>query len=45
MGGRKPIRIDAIDWYRKMERMGAGVILPTRKDLDGPFGQEALIIV
>ncbi|MFB3765356.1 MAG: imidazole glycerol phosphate synthase subunit HisF [Methanotrichaceae archaeon] len=34
-GGRKPVGIDAIDWCRKMESMGAGEILPTSMDRDG----------
>jgi cyclase len=34
-GGRTPVGIDAIEWCRKMERFGAGEILPTSMDRDG----------
>jgi cyclase len=34
-GGRKPMGIDAIDWCRRAERLGAGEILPTSMDRDG----------
>jgi cyclase len=34
-GGRKPLGIDAIDWARKVERLGCGEILPTSMDRDG----------
>jgi cyclase len=34
-GGRKPVGIDAIDWCRKMEDLGAGELLPTSMDRDG----------
>lgn len=34
-GGRKPVGIDAIDWCRKMESLGAGELLPTSMDRDG----------
>lgn len=34
-GGRKPRGIDAVEWARKMERLGAGEILLTSMDRDG----------
>ena len=34
-GGRKPVGIDAIEWCRKMEDLGAGELLPTSMDRDG----------
>jgi cyclase len=34
-GGTKPTGIDAIEWARKVEGMGAGQILPTSMDTDG----------
>lgn len=34
-GGTKPIGQDAIDWARRCEDLGAGVILPTSMDGDG----------
>jgi len=34
-GGREPLDIDAVDWARQMERMGAGEILLTSMDRDG----------
>jgi cyclase len=34
-GGRKPMGIDAIEWCRKVENLGAGEILPTSMDRDG----------
>jgi cyclase len=34
-GGRKPMGIDAIDWCRKVEELGAGELLPTSMDRDG----------
>jgi cyclase len=34
-GGRTPTGIDAFDFARQAEDMGAGVILPTSKDKDG----------
>jgi cyclase len=34
-GGRKPMGIDAIDWCRRAEHMGAEEILPTSMDRDG----------
>jgi imidazole glycerol-phosphate synthase subunit HisF len=34
-GGRKPTGLDAIDWARKMEQLGAGEILLTSMDRDG----------
>jgi len=34
-GGRKPVGLDAIDWCRKMEDLGAGELLPTSMDRDG----------
>jgi len=34
-GGRTPAGIDAIDWCRRMERLGAGELLPTSMDRDG----------
>jgi cyclase len=34
-GGRKATGIDAIEWARKMEQLGAGEILLTSMDRDG----------
>jgi imidazole glycerol-phosphate synthase subunit HisF len=34
-GGTKPVGIDAIEWARECEKLGAGVILPTSMDADG----------
>ena len=34
-GGRKGTGIDAVEWARKVERLGAAVILPTSMDADG----------
>jgi len=34
-GGRKPTGIDAVEWARKVEDLGAGAILPTSMDTDG----------
>jgi len=34
-GGRKPMGIDAIDWCRKVEGLGAGELLPTSMERDG----------
>jgi cyclase len=34
-GGRKPTGLDAVEWARKMERLGAGEILLTSMDRDG----------
>src|SRR5512136_160091 len=34
-GGRQPMGIDAIDWCRKAEQLGAGELLPTSMDRDG----------
>jgi len=34
-GGRKPTGLDAVDWARRMERLGAGEILLTSMDRDG----------
>lgn len=34
-GGRTPTGIDALDWVRKMEDMGAGEIMLTSMDADG----------
>jgi len=34
-GGREPTGIDAIDWARRMEKLGAGEILLTSMDRDG----------
>ncbi|MBN1322987.1 MAG: imidazole glycerol phosphate synthase subunit HisF [Methanotrichaceae archaeon] len=34
-GGRKPVGLDAIEWSREMERLGAGEILLTSMDRDG----------
>ncbi|WP_062260511.1 imidazole glycerol phosphate synthase subunit HisF [Endozoicomonas arenosclerae] len=34
-GGRKPTGLDAIEWARKMEQLGAGEILLTSMDQDG----------
>jgi cyclase len=34
-GGRKPTGLDAVDWVRKMEELGAGEILLTSMDRDG----------
>ena len=34
-GGREPTGLDAIDWARRMEKLGAGEILLTSMDRDG----------
>ncbi len=34
-GGRKPTGLDALEWGRKMQRLGAGEILLTSMDRDG----------
>jgi cyclase len=34
-GGRKPTGLDAVDWARRMQRLGAGEILLTSMDRDG----------
>jgi cyclase len=34
-GGTKPTGIDAVEWARKVEGLGAGCILPTSMDADG----------
>jgi len=34
-GGTKPVEKDAVEWARKCEELGAGVILPTSMDGDG----------
>ena len=34
-GGRKPTGLDAVEWARKMEELGAGEILLTSMDQDG----------
>ncbi len=34
-GGRKPIGLDAVEWARKMQELGAGEILLTSMDRDG----------
>jgi cyclase len=34
-GGRKPTGLDAVDWARRMARLGAGEILLTSMDRDG----------
>ena len=34
-GGREPTGIDAVQWARKVEGLGAGAILPTSMDADG----------
>ena len=34
-GGRKPTGLDAIEWIKKMENLGAGEILLTSMDKDG----------
>jgi cyclase len=34
-GGRRPTGLDAVEWARKMERLGAGEILLTSMDRDG----------
>ena len=34
-GGTKPTGIDAVEWARKVEELGAGQILPTSMDADG----------
>ena len=34
-GGRKPTGLDAVDWARRMEELGAGEILLTSMDRDG----------
>jgi cyclase len=37
-GGTKPAGKDAVDWAKKCEELGAGVILPTSMDGDGTKG-------
>ena len=34
-GGRTPVGIDAVEWAKKVEELGAGQILPTSMDADG----------
>jgi cyclase len=34
-GGRTPTGIDAVEWAKKVEQLGAGSILPTSMDADG----------
>lgn len=34
-GGKKPTGLDAVEWARKVEALGAGAILPTSMDADG----------
>jgi len=34
-GGTKPAGIDAVEWARRVEGLGAGAILPTSMDTDG----------
>ena len=34
-GGRKPTGLDAVEWAKKMEALGAGEILLTSMDQDG----------
>ncbi len=34
-GGKKATWIDAVEWARKVEKLGAGAILPTSMDADG----------
>ena len=34
-GGTKPTGLDAVEWARKAESLGAGAILPTSMDADG----------
>jgi imidazole glycerol-phosphate synthase subunit HisF len=34
-GGTKPVGLDAVEWAKKVEDLGAGSILPTSMDADG----------
>jgi cyclase len=34
-GGRKPAGLDAVEWARRVQDLGAGTILPTSMDADG----------
>ena len=34
-GGTKPTGIDAVEWAKQVEALGAGAILPTSMDTDG----------
>lgn len=34
-GGTKPVGIDAVDWAKQCEQLGAGALLPTSIDSDG----------
>jgi cyclase len=34
-GGTKPTGVDAVEWAKKVEQLGAGEILPTSMDADG----------
>lgn len=34
-GGQKPVGLDAVEWARRCESLGAGVLLPTSMDGDG----------
>ena len=34
-GGREPAGMDAVEWAKKCEDLGAGTILPTSMDTDG----------
>jgi len=37
-GGTRPTGIDAVEWAKKVEELGAGSILPTSMDADGTQG-------
>ena len=37
-GGKQPAGIDAVEWAKKVEALGAGSILPTSMDADGTQG-------
>jgi len=37
-GGTRPVRKDAIEWAKRCQKLGAGVILPTSMDGDGTQG-------
>ena len=41
-GGRVDVGIDAVEWAKKVDALGAGEILLTRMDGDGPKAGEAL---
>jgi len=43
-GGRRPTGIDAVDWAKRAEMMGAGEILLTSMDYDGSKAGDAILL-